>query len=287
VNQATNQLDAVPHLVELGYADPQELALRESALRSQLDAELQQALAAHKQGRAAEVIAQLERLKVDDPSWIAPHQALAEVHFQAGRWRDAQPELIWLEHHAVETPRLSLMTAVMAMNGRDFATALELLDYASYVDPQLVGVHTLHGLVQLRRGRYDDAGAAFERALAQNEADVRALDGMASVRLCQGSFEEAADWALSAVESDSQFARAHYHLGVALTGMDRPIEAIAAFEACARLDPHFAAPFRRLAQVAKGQLHDENRAADYLAQGRRRIRARREMRAAPTSAAPQ
>jgi tetratricopeptide (TPR) repeat protein len=269
-----NSNDATAHLAELGYVDHQEVSLREATLRSQLDAELQQALAAHKQGRFDEAIGILERLKADDPSWIAPHQALAEVHFQAGRWREVQDELTWLEHHAIETPRLSLMAAAIAVNRRDFRAALELLDYASFVDPQLAGIQTLHGNVLLRLGRVDDAATAFEKALTQNESDVRALDGMTSLRLRQGDFEQAADWALSALDSDMRFARAHYHLGIALWQMRRLPEAIIALETCARLDANTIAPFRRLEQLAT-EARDAKQAAEYRAQARERIRTRR------------
>jgi tetratricopeptide (TPR) repeat protein len=279
VNEQRDEHGAVRHLIELGYADPVEVALREAALRRQLEAELQQAITATKQGRVAEAVASLERLKVDDPTWIAPHQLLAEIHYRSGRLDESQAELAWLEHHAVENPRLSLLGTGIAIARREFAAALELLEYAAHVDPALPSVHSIHGSILLRLGNIEQAYEAFERALGQNEDDADSLDGMAALCLIQGDYEAAADWALSAVEKDMQCSRAHYHLGVALSKIKRPAEALAAFEAALRTDPNRAAPYYWMSRIATQQLNDRERGENYLAQGRQLLRQRRERRA--------
>jgi len=89
VNPQHDKREAVHHLIELGYVDPQEIALREAAVRRQLEAELQEAISAIKQARIPEAIASLERLKADDPDWIGPHQLLAELHYRAGLFDEA------------------------------------------------------------------------------------------------------------------------------------------------------------------------------------------------------
>jgi tetratricopeptide (TPR) repeat protein len=283
VNEQHDEHEAVRHLVDLGYVDPVEVALREAAVRQQLDGELQQAISATKQGRIAEAIASLERLKADDPDWVGPRQLLAELHYRAGRLDEAQTEFKWLEHHGVETPRISLLAAGIAIVRREFAVALELLEYAAHVDPALPALHSIHGSVLLRFGNFDQAREAFERALSKNGDDVRALDGMAVLCLAQGDYEAAADWALSAVEKEMQYSRAHYHLGIALSQLNRPKEALAAFEACSRTDPNCAAPYYWISRIAKQQLHDRKQADNYLAQGRQLLRQRRERRAAVSS----
>jgi tetratricopeptide (TPR) repeat protein len=279
VNEQPDEHEAVRHLIELGYVDPAEVALREAALRRQLEAELQQAITATKQGRVAEALASLERLKVDDPNWIAPHQLLAEIHYRSGRLDQAQTELVWLEQHAVENPRLSMLAAGIAIVRHEFAAALELLEYAAHVDPALPLVHTTRGNVLLRLGQVERAHEAFKCALRQNEADADALDGMATLCLIAGDYEAAADWALSAVEKNMQCSRAHYHLGLALSQIERPAEALAAFEAALRTDPRRAAPYYWMSRVARQQLNDRERAEDYLAEGRQLLRQQRERRA--------
>jgi tetratricopeptide (TPR) repeat protein len=279
VNLQLDENEAVRHLIDLGYVDPNEVALREAAVRRQLEAELQQAISAMKQGRDAEAVALLERLKGDDPIWIGPRQLLAELHYRAGRLEEAQTELKWLEHHGVETPRLSLLAAGIAIARREFTVARELLEYAAHVDPAVPAVHSIRGSVLLRFGNFEQAREAFERALSQNGDDARALDGMAVLCLSQGDYEAAADWALSAVEKQMQYSRAHYHLGIALSQLSRPFEALAAFEACSRIDPTCAAPYHWMSRIAKEQLHDVKQAENYLAQGRELL-PRRERRAA-------
>jgi tetratricopeptide (TPR) repeat protein len=278
VNQQRDEYEAVRHLIELGYTDPDEVALREAALRRQLEAELQEAISAAKRGRITEAVASLERLKADDPTWIAPRQLLAEIHYQSARWDEALAELKWLEHHAAENPRLSLLAARIAIVRREFATALELLEYVAHVDPTMPAAHSMHGSVLLRFGNFERARKAFEQALAQNDGDARALDGMAALCLARGDYEEAANWALSAVEKDMQFSRAHYHLGVALSRVKRPTEALAAFEASSRTNPLCVAPYYWMSRIAEQQLHNRERADNYLAQGRKLLRQRRERR---------
>jgi predicted Zn-dependent protease len=283
VTQQHDDRDAVRHLIELGYVDPQEVALREAAVRRQLEAELQQAISSLKQGRVAEAVAWLERLKVDDAEWAAPHQLLADVYHRSGDWHKAEAELKWLEYHGVESPRLSMAAAGIAIARRQFISALELLEYASHVEPELTGVQTMLGAVLLRSGHFERAAKAFERALAQNADDSRALDGMAALCLHHRDYDDAANWALSAVEKDMQFGLAHYHLGVALTHLNRPTEAVAALEACARADGACIAPFYWLSRIAKQQLHDPVRAIAYREQCRQRLQQRRKRRATSTS----
>jgi tetratricopeptide (TPR) repeat protein len=279
VNDQRDEHEAVRHLIELGYVDPVDAALREAALRRQLEAELQQAITATKQGRVAEAVVSLERLKVDDPNWIAPHQLVAEIYYRSGRWKEAQAELLWLEHHGVESPRLSLLAAGLAIVRREFAAALALLEYAAHADPELPSVHSSHGSVLLRLGNVERASVAFERALVKNADDADALDGMSSICLVEGDYEVAADWALSALEKNMQCSRAHYHLGAALSELQRPAEALAAFDASLRTDPRRIAPYYWMSRIALQQLNDRERSDHYLAQGRQLLQQRRERRA--------
>ena len=90
---------------------------------------------------------------------------------------------MWLEHHAVENPRLSMLAAGIAIVRREFAAALELLEYAATSIPQLTW-STLNSWERIASVRESRTGTeAFERALAQNGDDPHALDGMAALCL--------------------------------------------------------------------------------------------------------
>ena len=269
---------AVRHLVKLGYVDPDEAAARRAELRRRLEAELRSVIELVRGGGGAEAIDVLDRLAGEDPDWISPRQLLAEIHFRGGNWQVARQHLDWLAHHNVVTPRLAVMTASMALARRDLRGALADLEYARHVDSALAGVQTLLGTVQMRLGRWDAAEDAFGLALRQNPTDARALDGLSAVAVHRRDFDDAAHWALKALEHDIRLFRAHYHLGMALVHLDRTQAAAEAFMTCTRLDPLRAAPFRWLSRIANDQRGDSIRAAEYRDRGREIIRQRRSTR---------
>jgi predicted Zn-dependent protease len=266
---------SVRHLVELGYVDPEEAAASEAARRRRQQAELKAAAELVGSGKLEEAAALLESLCADDANWIAPRQLLAEVYYRAGRFREAQAQLDWLTHNGIESPRLALLAGALALSRRDVASAIELLEYAAYVEPDLPNVHTQLGVAMLRGGHVGEAESVFHEAVQRNSRDVRALDGLAAIRLRQSTWEEAADWALRALDQDMRFFAAHCHLGLALAGLNRPEDALRAIETGARVDPRRSAPYRWMAQIAREQLNDEGLAERYREMGREVVRRRR------------
>lgn len=258
------------------------MAAREAALHRQLEVELHDATKRYAQGNVVEAENLLEKLAVDDPDWIAPRQLLAEIHYRTGRLADAKSQLDWLAEHGVEHPRLALVAGAIALARRDFATALDALEYAGHVEPSLPSVHTLLGTVLLRLGRLDGAGQSFQKAVQQNPSDAIAYDGLAEIHIRRKEFEDAANFALESLEHDMQLFVAHYHLGLALANLERPHEAIAALETSAGINPRRAAPYYWLSRIAAQQLGDAVRAARYREIGREVIRRRRESSAQTT-----
>jgi tetratricopeptide (TPR) repeat protein len=266
---------SVRYLVELGYIDPNEIAACEAAIRQQQQVELRQATDLTAAGRLAAATGLLEKLASDDPNWIAPRRLLAEIHYRAGRFDAAQAQLDWLTFHGVEHPRLALIAGAIALSQRELRLALEALEYAAYVEPKLPNVNTLRGTVLLRLARFDEAANAFREAKTQKPADARALDGLATVCLKEGQLEQAADWALQAIEQDPKLFRAHYHLGLALARLNRLDEALLALEMSTKVGPTRSAPYCWLSQISKEQLNDSARAAHYRELGRQVIHRRR------------
>jgi predicted Zn-dependent protease len=273
-----NDDEAVRHLLELGYIDPDILGARAAALRRQLEAEFQQALKAYERGDVEQAGRQFEQLIVDDPNWVAPRQLLAEIHYRNGRRDEARLQLDWLTLHGVEHPRLALITGAIALAGRDFDTALGALKYAAHVEPTLPSVHMLLGTISRRLGKLDQAEHAFQTALSRNPTDSQALDGLAAICLQRHDFADAADRALEALDHDMNMFSAHYHLGIALAHLGRPQDAIVALEMSARLNATAAAPYYWLEQIAANHLNDPARASQYRERGRVIIRRRRQQR---------
>jgi tetratricopeptide (TPR) repeat protein len=268
----------VQHLVELGYVDPDDIASSDAARRRQLKEQLNQAIELNRQGRGQQAAALLLELAAADPEWIPPHQLLAEIYYRSGQLAETEAQLGWLAYHGVDTARVAVIAAGVALMRRDMQTSLRELEYARAVEPELPSVNTLLGTVLFRLGRWDDAEDAFREASQQNPADARARDGLAAIHLQHEDYEEAADWALRALEQDIHLFRAHYHLGVALASMNRPEEAIAALETSARTDAARIAPYYWLSQISELQLHDPARSEKYRASARDIIRRRRELR---------
>jgi tetratricopeptide (TPR) repeat protein len=272
--------EAVRHLIELGYVDPDVVRARDAGLRQQLDADLQKARLLYKQGDLKESERLLGQLVRDDAKWAAPHQLLAQLYYQAGRIDDAQAQLDWLAEHAVEHPKLSLISAAIALSRREFASALDQLEYARHFEPELSSIDTLIGTAHLRLSQLDSADESFRRAIARDPMDAAAHDGLATIGLRRGQFEQAANSALEALEHDIRLYSAHCHLGLALLRLGRPQDAIAAFEMAAKVNPTRAAPYYCLSRIALEQLGDRDRAAGYEAAGREVVRQRRKSSAA-------
>jgi tetratricopeptide (TPR) repeat protein len=274
----SQQEASVQHLVDLGYVDPLESAARAEARRQASKLQLKQAIEFKQQGRGQEAAALLVKLASDDPDWAPPHQLLAEILYSAGDWNGAESQLEWLAYHGVDRPRVALIAAGIALVRRDLRTALGELEFARYVEPDLASVNTLLGTVHLRLGRWDDAEDVFHEAAEHDTRDARARDGLATIYLHHDEFDDAIDWALRALEQNIHLFSAHYHLGLALMRLNQSEEAIAAFEAAARIDPRKAAPFYWLSRIARDQFGDSQRSAQYRSRASDIIRQRRERR---------
>lgn len=273
-----NDEEAVRHLLALGYVDRDVFGAREAAVRRQLEAEFQQALKSYERGDVEEAGRQFEHLIVDDPTWVAPRQLLAEIHYRNGRWTEAQSQLDWLTLHGVEHPRLALITGAIALAGRDLATALGALKYAAHIEPTLPSVHTLLGTVFRRLGNLDQAENAFRAAISRNPTDTQALDGLAAICIQRHDFTGAANLALEVLDHDMQMFSAHYRLGIALAQLDRPHEAVVALQTSAKLNASAAAPYYWLEQIAASQLDDPACASQYHEIGREIVRGRQQAR---------
>ena len=277
-HQAHDEDQSVRHLVELGYVDPQEVAAAEAKRRQQLQEQLKQAIELNRQGRGQQAAALLLELAAADPEWIPPHQLLAEIYYRCGQLTETQAQLDWLAHHGVDTARVAIITAGVALSQREMQKSLRELEYARAVEPELPSVNTLLGTALLRLGRLNDAEDAFREASQQNPADARARDGLAAIFLKHGEYEEAAEWALRALEQDIHLFRAHYHLGVALAHLNRPEDALTALETAARAEPSKVAPYFWMSRIAEEQLSDPARSEKYREAASDILRLRRERR---------
>lgn len=257
--------------MELGYTDLEVDAARALARRQHLEVELQAAEKLQREGDLPGAVRLLKQLVNADAEWITPRQKLLEIYVREHDFEEANPHFEWLAEHGVEHPRITLVGGAIALARRDFVEAIDALTYVAYVDADAPSVHTLLGTAFRRTGRYHEAEAAFQSAIQHNPRDPIALDGLAAIRLLGGEFDEAASFALQALECDMQSYAAHYHLGVALADMGRLAEAAAALNTAARLAPTRGAPYRQLARINQSS-HET--AANYCELARKAVRQR-------------
>jgi len=125
---------------------------------------------------------------------------------------------------------------------RSLAKALELNPAGAGYLGELATLETF-------ANRFDEAQAAFDRALAANPADYVALTGLGLLRLKQGDAEGALDAMLRASVLEPRYARARTYTAVAYYQLGRHADAIAVFGEAAALDDKDPLPYLFLTQV--------------------------------------
>lgn len=261
--------------MELGYTDPEVEAARAAARRQHLEVELQAAERLLREGDSPGGVRLLKQLAETDAEWITPRQRLLEIYVRERDFAEASPHYEWLAEHGVEHPRIALVGGAIALARREFVEAIDALTYVALVDPDAPSVHSLLATAFRRIGRYNDAEVAFQTALRHNPRDPVALDGLAAIRIAERKFEEAASFALQALECNMQAFAPHYRLGIALAGMGRSTDATTAFSAAARIGPTRAAAYLQLARINE---ISRDTSTDYRELARAAVRQRRAAR---------
>jgi tetratricopeptide (TPR) repeat protein len=160
-------------------------------------------------------------------------------------------------------PLAHLAMGAVDLARRDVHSAMEHFKEAERINPRNSNLHVLIGWGLLRLQEWESAERAFARALEINSDNEDAFDGMACAALGRGNLELAAEHSLRAVALRNNFAEAHYHLGVALSRLNRPQAAGVAFEKALSIRPNLLAAYGRLIDLFEGPLLDERRAREF------------------------
>lgn len=278
---------SVTHLVELGYTDPHAAKNRELAKRCRWETQLQRAISMLDAGLLAPAINQLETCVREDPDSHASRLILAEALLRIGRRQAARDQIEWLRFHGNEQPHSYRVAALIEQAEGNLAAALDELRGTHRGSIRLPGADVMAGNLLLRQRKPTLARDAFQSAVDAFGDTPDALAGLAAAELQAGNAEAAALHALDALADNMEFARAHYFLGVALAQLNRPAEAVHAFEAWARIAPTAAAPYRWMARLCEQHLDQPDTAAGLRHRGREVVRKRRALKlqqAADTSA---
>jgi tetratricopeptide (TPR) repeat protein len=259
---------AIQHLVGLGYIDPPdakgqaqaEWALREN--RFNLGCALIDA------GRTEEAAATFEKLHAERPDEVRFTGYLLRCRYVLGDL-DACRALAgpFMEKHR-ETPMGHLLSGALALSEGRADDAIGHLLAGEKIQNGMPELHQMLGRAYMKLERWSDAERAYRRALDIDGDSARAYDGLATALLRQDRDQDAADASLTAVSLQHHLPSAHFHLGVALARLQRPVEAITAFEQCLVMKPDSPLVHQWLARVYEHSLNDHQRATHHADKAR-------------------
>jgi predicted AlkP superfamily phosphohydrolase/phosphomutase/tetratricopeptide (TPR) repeat protein len=252
-------LEAVRHLIELGYVEPPDEDTRRAIDRT-LDENrynlARSLIDARQPTRAIELLEPLARKNPGHPGY---HVALFEAYHSVGRNRDARRIADAMWSRGYRGPLVNLALGVLEMAERRTESALRHLVEAERVNPNLPGLYVQIGRAYARMRQWPKAQDAFEKALRADEDNEAAWHGLAVAALARCDYEAAASHALRAVGLRTDYAEAHYHLGVALSRLGRPADAESALKRSLTLQPNLLAACARLIELYENALNDPAR----------------------------
>lgn len=141
------------------------------------------------------------------------------------------------------------------------AAAEEACATAQSLDPSAYEVHEAIGGLRLVTGDFEEAEAAYRRALAIVPESPDALIGLAAALADGGDPIEAERTLERAIGSQPRYAATHTEYGILMLRQGRPRDAIAPFQRVADLEPDNAGAFNNLG-VANLNSGDFDRAAE-------------------------
>ena len=255
-------MEAVRHLIELGYIEPPDENVQRVVERTVEENQFNLARSLIDARQPTRAIALLEPLAARRPESVDYHRALFEAYFAVGRNADCRriADAMWARGY--RGPLVNLALGAVEMAERRAGPALERLKEAERVNPDVPGLQVLIGRAYVRLRAWELADAAFRRALQLNSDDDAAWHGLATAALGRGEFEAAAEHALHAIALRGDVPQSHYHLGVALARLGRPGDAVAAFGRALKIEPALVAAYGRLVELYEGVLAEPARARE-------------------------
>ncbi|HEY4283366.1 MAG TPA: alkaline phosphatase family protein [Chthoniobacterales bacterium] len=177
---------------------------------------------------------------------------LATAYFQAGHIRLA--ETLLAKAYDFGNPQNA---SVMLLWGRvkialgEIETGLKSFLTAEALNPGLPGIFTQLGDIYLRLNQRKNAEIAYRKAIALDEDNAFALQGLSTVYRRFGDDEKTVDLALRAVSLLHRLPVAHFNIGVAMARTGNADRAKVAFETALRFHPDMLNAHRYLAILHK------------------------------------
>ncbi len=202
----------------------------------QLDQWITQGVDAWQQQRQDEALAIYRRVIAARPSMAIGYRNLAFLQWQRGDARGAIATLEQAMHAGASDPAIvTELGSYLAEAGKP-ADAIALLEPLASASADAGTLNAL-GIAYARAGQAGKAVAAFQRVLAVNPSDARALENLGTLALEHDDFAAAEKILRQAIAVDPGSARAHNGLGVVAMKAGRRDEAFAEWKQAVTLAP--------------------------------------------------
>lgn len=208
---------------------------------------------------------------------------LAACYMQAGYLGQAERLLLAMhDDRPPDNPTSLLLLARIKLARGDLGGGLQSLLAAEAMNPKLANVCVQLGDAYARLHQWENAQAAYERAISLDEDNALAFQGLSTVHQRRGRNQETVDAALSAVSLLHRLPVAHYNLGVAMGRSGETERAIVAFETALRFRPEMVNAHRYLATLHRNNGGDRDKAIFHRQEAEKIIRSRPRAKAMTT-----
>ncbi len=228
---STESAEAIKHLVDLGYIEAPSEDAEQAVEKCLLDQRTNLAHALTASRRAVKSIPLWQELAAEHPDVPYYKFRLATVYRSLNMLDECEETILGLSPETIASLEVQSMLARIAYSRGDKEGAFQLIKTILKSGFADISVANQMGRFLIDLEQWDHAKLVFEQSISSYGENPIAMDGLAQIFNEHGQFQEAAESALDAVSLQHHFPEAHFHLGVALRGLERDEDAIAAFEA--------------------------------------------------------
>ena len=137
-------------------------------------------------------------------------------------------------------PELNVLLAQAQAQQGDFETAVEHLEHAIALDPEVAGAHATLGEMHLRKGELEKAEEELRSELRAHPGDTRTMFTLATVLDLAQKPQEAIALLESLLDLEPRLGKGRYLLGKILLAQGSPEDALEELQAAAGLEPEDA-----------------------------------------------
>ncbi|MBW2014856.1 MAG: alkaline phosphatase family protein [Deltaproteobacteria bacterium] len=248
--------EALRQLADLGYIEPvsQDAAQAiEKVTTSNMSTLAEVHFQAGKFKKAAEMLEQLLR---KDTNQNALKLKLAQCHLQMGKIDACRHMVDEILADTPESPQAHFMYGATLFSEEKYDAALDHFNKAEETGPGLPNLHNKMATVYLRQKRWKDAERVFRKALDIDGDSADAYRGLGTALYFQEQYESAVENLLRSIGLMYYQPSAHLQLGYALIKLGHIDDAIEVFQRLLELAPDMAAAHKALSGVyrAKGEV---------------------------------